>query len=121
MQEHNKQYEKAVRELEKGRRKGKAIKEEKKMKKNNNNRGFWWDESIDKMRLEELEEYVRGLMKLRSTVTSRISDMIMINHYLMPPTAATIASVATSLDVLPINNNGFVFNGNSNSVCGIDD
>ncbi|KAK4835197.1 hypothetical protein QYF36_006680 [Acer negundo] len=121
MQEHNKQYEKAVRELEKEKRKGKAIEEEKKVKKNNNNGGFWWDESIDKMRLEELEEYVKGLMKLRSIVALRINDMMMTNHYLMSPVVATKAPVATSLDVLPINNNGFVVNGNSSGVCGFDD
>ncbi|TXG49159.1 hypothetical protein EZV62_025034 [Acer yangbiense] len=121
MQEHKKQYEKAVRELEKEKRKGKAIEEEKKVKKNNNNGGFWWDESIDKMRLEELEEYVKGLMKLRSTMASRINDMMMTNHYLIPSTTPTIESGATSLDVLPINNNGFVVNGNSSSVCGFDD
>ncbi|KAK2634374.1 hypothetical protein Ddye_029166 [Dipteronia dyeriana] len=121
MQEHNKHYEKAVGELEKEKMKGKSIEEEKKVKKNNNNKGFWWDESIEKMRLEELEEYVKGLMKLRSTVASRISDMMMTNHYLIPPAAATITSFATSLDVLPISNNGFVVNGNSSSVCGFDD
>ncbi|KAK0580714.1 hypothetical protein LWI29_005396 [Acer saccharum] len=122
LQEHNKQYEKAMRELEKEKRKGKAIEEEKKAEKNNNNNGgFWWDESIDKMRLEELEEYVKGLMKLRSIVASRISDMLMTNHYLKPPAAATMAAVATGLDVLPINNNGLVVDGNSNSVCGFDD
>ncbi|KAK3228746.1 hypothetical protein Dsin_000627 [Dipteronia sinensis] len=121
VQEHNKEFEKAVRELEKEKRKGKEIEEEKKVKKNNNNNGFWWDESIDKMRLEELEEYVKGLMKLKSTMSLRINDMMMTNHYLMHPAAATITHVATNLDVLQINNNGFVVNGNSSSVCGFDD
>ncbi|KAI9198815.1 hypothetical protein LWI28_022525 [Acer negundo] len=121
LQEHNKQYEMAMRELEKEKRKGKAIEEEKKAKKNNNNRGFWWDENIDKMQLEELEEYVKGLMKLRLTVALRINDMMMTNHYLMPPATATMAAVATGLDVLPINDNGFVVDGNSNNVCGFDD
>ncbi|TXG48054.1 hypothetical protein EZV62_027348 [Acer yangbiense] len=83
--------------------------------------GCWWDESIDKMRLEELEEYVKGLMKLRLTVASRISEMMMKNHCLMPLVAATMVAIATGLDVLPINNNGFVVDGNSNSVCGFDD
>ncbi|KAI9182238.1 hypothetical protein LWI28_023384 [Acer negundo] len=81
LQEHNKQYEIAIRKLEKEKRKGKAIEEEKKAEKNNNNIRFWWDESIDKMRLEELEEYGKGLMKLRLIVASRISNMMMTNHY----------------------------------------
>ncbi|KAL5790323.1 hypothetical protein ACOSQ2_005211 [Xanthoceras sorbifolium] len=114
VQEHNKKYEEAMRELEKEKRRRKAIEEEKKVKRNG---GFWWDESIDQMGLDELEEYVKGLQKLRSAVASRINDMMM-TQYLLPP--ATMATT-TDHNVFPNNDNGdVVVDGSSSSGYGFD-
>ncbi|KAJ4716087.1 Agamous-like MADS-box protein [Melia azedarach] len=79
VQQHNKEYEEAMKELEKEKKRGKMIEEEKK----NKNGGFWWEEPIDEMGMEELEEYVKAVKRLRGKVESRVTEM-MISEYLVP-------------------------------------
>lgn len=79
VQQHNKEYEEAMKELEKEKKRGKMIEEEKK----NKNGGFWWEEPIDEMGIEELEEYVKAVKRLRGKVESRVNEM-MISEYLVP-------------------------------------
>ncbi|KAJ4724843.1 Agamous-like MADS-box protein [Melia azedarach] len=81
VQQHNREYEEALIELEIEKKKAKIIEEEK--EKNNGGRA-WWEESIDGMGIEELEEYVKAMKKLRSKVESRVNEMMMMNEYLMP-------------------------------------
>ncbi|KAJ4724840.1 Agamous-like MADS-box protein [Melia azedarach] len=80
VQQHNREYEEALIELEMEKKRGKIIEEEK--EKNNGGRA-WWEESTDDMEIEELEEYVKALKNLRSKVESRVNEMMM-NEYLIP-------------------------------------
>lgn len=81
VQELNKEFEDSVKELEKEKKKAKVIEEEKKVRK-----GFWWEsERIDEMELDELQEYEKGLMKLRCNVASKVNEMMMMNQFMLPP------------------------------------
>ena len=59
------------------------IEEEK--KKNKNNGRFWWQEGniIDDMGIEEFEEYLKAMKKLKGKVEMRVNE-IMMNEYLVP-------------------------------------
>ncbi|KAK9189421.1 hypothetical protein WN943_018017 [Citrus x changshan-huyou] len=83
VQQHNKKYEDATQELEKEKKREKMI--EVKKKKNKNNGRFWWQEGniIDDMGIEELEEYLKVMKKLKGNVEMRINE-IMMNEYLVP-------------------------------------
>lgn len=83
VQQHNKEYEDAMQELEKEKKRGKMIEEEK--KKNKSNGRFWWQEGniIDDMGIEELEEYLKAMKKLKGKVEMRVNE-IMMNGYLAP-------------------------------------
>ena len=83
VQQHNKEYEDAMQELEKEKKRGKMIEEEK--KKNKSNGRFWWQEDniIDDMGIEELEEYLKAMKKLKGKVEMRVNE-IMMNEYLAP-------------------------------------
>ncbi|KAK6249715.1 Transcription factor [Theobroma cacao] len=75
-EEIDKQYEESLKELEKEKKRGKEIEQAKNVE---NNGGFWWDEAIDGMRVEELEAYMKAMEKLKKTLILRASALMMAN------------------------------------------
>ncbi|EOY21132.1 PREDICTED: agamous-like MADS-box protein AGL62 [Theobroma cacao] len=75
-EEIDKQYEESLKELEKEKKRGKEIEQAKNVE---NNGGFWWDEAIDGMRVEELEAYMKAMEKLKKNLILRASALMMAN------------------------------------------
>ncbi|KAK4340120.1 hypothetical protein RND71_041582 [Anisodus tanguticus] len=46
---------------------------------NNNNEGFWWNEQVDDMGIDQLEEFMSALGELKKKVTMRADELSMIN------------------------------------------
>ncbi|KAF2289032.1 hypothetical protein GH714_024258 [Hevea brasiliensis] len=81
VQQWNREYEEAVKELEEEKKCLAMIQEWNKVRESNVNAGFWWDDSIDDMGVEELEEYVRAMKELRRNVGTRANELMMANHF----------------------------------------
>nr|XP_027083800.1 agamous-like MADS-box protein AGL61 [Coffea arabica]XP_027083802.1 agamous-like MADS-box protein AGL61 [Coffea arabica] len=71
IQEHNQHYAKVSEELEIERKRKETIEGS----KVENNGSFWWDEPIDNMGLEELQQYKASLEELKKTVLIRADDI----------------------------------------------
>ncbi|XP_031284273.1 agamous-like MADS-box protein AGL62 [Pistacia vera] len=81
VQEHNRQYEQALKELEREKVRSKKIEQE-----NNMNEIMgrnWWEHSVEEMSLEEVEEFEKALQNLRTTAAMKLNDRMM-NEYLVP-------------------------------------
>ncbi|XP_060169280.1 agamous-like MADS-box protein AGL62 [Lycium barbarum] len=78
MQQNNQYYSQLCRELETEKKKKESI-EESKLVNNDNNGEFWWNEPIDDMGIEELEEFMTALGELKKKVTMRVDELNMIN------------------------------------------
>ncbi|XP_059311277.1 agamous-like MADS-box protein AGL62 [Lycium ferocissimum] len=81
MQQNNQYYSQLCRELETEKKKKESI-EELKLVNNDgsdNNGEFWWNEPIDDMGIEELEEFMTALGELKKKVTMRADELNMIN------------------------------------------
>ncbi|PHU23692.1 hypothetical protein BC332_08799 [Capsicum chinense] len=70
VQQNNEYYSQICRELD-AEKKNKEIIDESKMVNGNNN-GFWWNESIDNMGIEELDKFVDALEELKKRVNMRV-------------------------------------------------
>ncbi|CAK7355396.1 unnamed protein product [Dovyalis caffra] len=81
VQQWNKEFEEALKELEEEKKKVAMIEEWNKVCENDGDARFWWDEPIDDMGLEELEEYVRAMQELKKNVASRASELTMANYH----------------------------------------
>ena len=102
-EELNKEYEEGMKSLEL---------EKKKMVEMENlakgwNRGNWWDEAIDEMDLEQLEQYTAATHELRRKVESRADGLIMTRAAMLP--SATVFYSANPLSTVPSTNySGFL-------------
>ncbi|KAJ0078037.1 hypothetical protein Patl1_37293 [Pistacia atlantica] len=75
------QYEQALKELEREKVRSKKIEQE-----NNMNEIMgrnWWEQSVEEMSLEEVEEFEKALQNLRTTAAMKLNDRMM-NEYLVP-------------------------------------
>ncbi|XP_044491076.1 agamous-like MADS-box protein AGL62 [Mangifera indica] len=81
VQEHNRQYEQALKELEREKLRSKQIEEENTM--NEIMGRNWWEQSVEEMSLEEVEEFEKALQNLRTTAAMKLNDRMM-NEYLVP-------------------------------------
>ncbi|KAK9274233.1 hypothetical protein L1049_019047 [Liquidambar formosana] len=75
--EYNRQHENAVRQLKEEKQRGAMIEKTKRMGHGNRG-GFWWDEPIDNMGLEELEHYTQSLQELRKKLVMRYDEVMMM-------------------------------------------
>lgn len=91
IQEQKKEYEKSLKKLEEEKKQAANIEEWKKM--NEDNGMFWWDETIDNMGLEELEEYKEAMQQLRTNVALRVNELTM-GHLPIVNTVAVDSGVA---------------------------
>ncbi|KAK4340119.1 hypothetical protein RND71_041581 [Anisodus tanguticus] len=66
-------------ELEVEKKKKESIQESKMVNNNNNNEGFWWNEQVDDMGIDQLEEFMSALGELKKKVTMRADELSMIN------------------------------------------
>ncbi|OAY32935.1 agamous-like MADS-box protein AGL62 [Manihot esculenta] len=80
IQQWNREYEEAVRELEEEKKCLAMIQEWNKMRESDLNSGFWWDDCVDDMGVEELEEYVRAMKELRKNVGIKANELMMANQ-----------------------------------------
>ncbi|EEF29938.1 mads box protein, putative [Ricinus communis] len=85
VQQWNKEYEDAMKELEEEKKCLAMVEEWKKVRESNVNGGFWWDEPVDDMGVEELEEYAKALKELKRNVGIRANELMMIgnNHHIV--------------------------------------
>ncbi|KAK4340122.1 hypothetical protein RND71_041584 [Anisodus tanguticus] len=67
------------RELEVEKKKKESIQESKMVNNNNYNEGFWWNEQVDDMGIDQLEEFMSALGELKKKVTMRADELSMIN------------------------------------------
>lgn len=89
LQELNREYEEAMEELKEEKKRAKKIEEVKK----ESGEGFWWDESVDGLELDELEEYVKALEELRKKVINRGKELVMMEDM-------AVAGIGSSTDVV---------------------
>ncbi|KAK4340113.1 hypothetical protein RND71_041575 [Anisodus tanguticus] len=78
MRQNNQYYSQICRELEVEKKKKESI-QESKMVNNNNNVGFWLNEQIDDMGIDQLEEFMSALGELKKKVTMRADELSMIS------------------------------------------
>ncbi|OIT26865.1 PREDICTED: agamous-like MADS-box protein AGL62 [Nicotiana attenuata] len=90
VQQNNQYYSQICRELEAEKKKKEIIENSKIVNNNSNNEGFWWNESIDDMGIEELEEFMGALEELKKKITLRADELSMINGSSVVPTASTL-------------------------------
>ncbi|PHU20040.1 hypothetical protein BC332_11191 [Capsicum chinense] len=64
------------------------IDESKRVKGNNN--GFWWNESIDDMGIEDLDKFVDALEELKKRVNMRVDELNMIKGSSSLPSTSTM-------------------------------
>ncbi|XP_009605702.1 agamous-like MADS-box protein AGL62 [Nicotiana tomentosiformis] len=88
VQQNNQYYSQICRELEAEKKKKEIIENSKIV--NNNNEGFWWNEPIDDMGIEELEESMGALEELKKKITMRADELSMINGSSVVPTTSTV-------------------------------
>ena len=81
VQQWNKEYEEALKELEEEKKHVAMAEQWNKVCENNVNARFWWDEPIDDMELEELEEYVRAMEELKKNVAARANELTMASDH----------------------------------------
>ncbi|CAN4112067.1 unnamed protein product [Withania somnifera] len=77
LQQNNQYYSQICSDLEAAKKKTEMIEE---LKMDNNGR-FWWDEPIDDMGIEGLEEFMSALEGLKKNVTMRADEKSMTNGY----------------------------------------
>ncbi|XP_009761268.2 agamous-like MADS-box protein AGL62 [Nicotiana sylvestris] len=91
VQQNNQYYSQSCRELEAEKKKKEIIENSKIVNNNNNNNeGFWWNESFDDMRIEELEEIMGALEGLKKKITMRADELSMINGSSVLPSNSTM-------------------------------
>ncbi|KAK4340127.1 hypothetical protein RND71_041589 [Anisodus tanguticus] len=66
-------------QLEVEKKKKESIQESKMVNNNNYNEGFWWNEQVDGMGIDQLEEFMSALGELKKKVTMRADELSMIN------------------------------------------
>ncbi|XP_011036973.1 PREDICTED: agamous-like MADS-box protein AGL62 [Populus euphratica] len=81
VQQWNKEYEEALKELEEEKKHVAMAEQWNKVRENDVNARFWWDEPIDDMGLEELEEYVRAMEELKKNVAARANELTMATDH----------------------------------------
>ncbi|XP_034922597.1 agamous-like MADS-box protein AGL62 [Populus alba] len=81
VQQWNKEYEEALKELEEEEKQVAMAEQWNKVCENDVNGRFWWDEPIDDMGLEELEEFVRAMEELKKNVAARANELTMANDH----------------------------------------
>lgn len=74
IQEHNQHYAKVSKELEVEKKRKEIIEGSKLV----DSGSFWWDEPIDNMGLEELEQYKASLEELKKKVLMRADDLMLL-------------------------------------------
>ncbi|KAF3632588.1 putative transmembrane proteinC-like isoform X1 [Capsicum annuum] len=57
---------------------------------NGNNNGFWWNESIDDMGIEDLDKFVDALEELKKRVNMRVDELNMIKGSSSLPSTSTM-------------------------------
>ncbi|MCE5167035.1 hypothetical protein HAX54_034350, partial [Datura stramonium] len=75
LQQSNQYYSQICRDLEAEKKKKESVEASKMV----NNGGFWWNEPIDDMGIEELEEFMVALGEVKRKVTMRADELSMIN------------------------------------------
>ncbi|KAK7269956.1 hypothetical protein RIF29_22778 [Crotalaria pallida] len=73
-EEHNKEYDEAMKKLELER---KELADMKTLAKHNNKRGDWWKESINEMSVEQLEQFMIAIYELRGKLVERAVQLRM--------------------------------------------
>ncbi|KAG5236522.1 agamous MADS-box protein [Salix suchowensis] len=81
VQQWNKEYEEALKELQEEKRRVAMTEEWNKVCENDVNAGFWWDEPVDDMGMDELEEFVRAMEELKKNVAARANELAMANDH----------------------------------------
>ncbi|KAL9380516.1 hypothetical protein Peur_026173 [Populus x canadensis] len=81
VQQWNKEYEEALKELEEEKKHVAMAEQWNTVCENDVNARFWWDEPIDDMELEELEEYVRAMEELKKNVAARANELTMATDH----------------------------------------
>ncbi|XVF68177.1 hypothetical protein PTKIN_Ptkin10aG0183300 [Pterospermum kingtungense] len=71
--EFNEECQEALEKLQEEKNRTKQIEEEKEERKNKG--GFWWDESVENMGLDELEAYYKAMEELRNNVRRRANEL----------------------------------------------
>ncbi|GMQ01234.1 hypothetical protein CsSME_00047940 [Camellia sinensis var. sinensis] len=71
----NEKYAQVSKELEAEKRRSAVIEETKKVA---NDGGFWWDEAVDDLGLEELEQYVAALEELKKNVSMKADELMIM-------------------------------------------
>ncbi|CAL5418258.1 unnamed protein product [Camellia sinensis] len=71
----NEKYAQVSKELEAEKRRRAVIEETKKAA---NDGGFWWDEAVDDLGLEELEQYVAALEELKKNVSMKADELMIM-------------------------------------------
>ncbi|KAK6120991.1 hypothetical protein DH2020_045261 [Rehmannia glutinosa] len=87
--DYNRHYSDVCKELE-VEKKRKEVIEEAKMVDGGAGEGLWWDEEVDGLELDELEQYAAALEELMKNVTMRADDLMLIqssNALPAPPAA----------------------------------
>ncbi|XP_073119519.1 agamous-like MADS-box protein AGL29 [Henckelia pumila] len=131
--EFNKHYTDMCKELEAEKKRKDMIDAEKRAAEGfgyNVGGGFWWDDPVDSMDVEELEQYMAALGELINNVTMRANDLMhaQSSNSQSAPTAAfggvsgldvegcsTFGDAASILNQNPANIGGFDYCNNNNS------
>ncbi|XP_050207857.1 agamous-like MADS-box protein AGL62 [Mercurialis annua] len=82
VEQWNKEYEDAVKELEEEKKCLTMAEEWNRVRQSSGDGGFWWDEPVDddRMGVDELEEYVKALKELKRNVGIRANELVMMGN-----------------------------------------
>ncbi|XP_057788448.1 agamous-like MADS-box protein AGL62 [Salvia miltiorrhiza] len=83
----NRHYSDVSKELEVEKKRRDMIEEQKKAEGHGGGDGFWWNQDVDEMELDELEQFAMALEELKKNTDLRANDL-MISHSLPPVVAA---------------------------------
>lgn len=72
------QYSETMKELEIQKKKSLTLKQEKHDNTNDSNDSFWWQQPFEHLEVEELEDYISSMEKLRNNLRSRADDLKVI-------------------------------------------
>ncbi|PIN19773.1 hypothetical protein CDL12_07563 [Handroanthus impetiginosus] len=107
--DYNRHYSEVCKELEAEKRRREIIEEAKRLEGYGcgglAGEGLWWDEEVDGLDLEELEQYAAALDELVKNVTMRADDLMLIQSANSlpgpppPPPAAVASTAVTGADV----------------------
>ncbi|KAK4402013.1 Agamous-like MADS-box protein [Sesamum angolense] len=77
--DYNSHYSEVCRELEVEKKRKEVIEEAKRVECYGGGGEFWWDEAVEGLELEELEQYAAALEELMKNVTMRADDLMLIH------------------------------------------